>query len=94
MFFSKFDDIVETGISAKTESDKPTTSRIFNFTSYFTVERAGLSKSAKRVLDLFVALVAILLLWPILLLVNRGGALSACVDSYLGDDMRSRILDF
>jgi putative colanic acid biosysnthesis UDP-glucose lipid carrier transferase len=71
MFFSKFDDIVETGISAMTESDKPTTSRIFNFTSYFTVERAGLSKSersAKRALDLFVALVAILLLWPILLL--------------------------
>src|ERR1700730_10386959 len=36
----------------------------------FTVERTGLSKSelsAKRVLDLFVALVAILLLWPILL---------------------------
>jgi len=71
MFFSKFDDIVETGISAKTESDKPITSRIFNFTSYFTVERTGLSKSelsAKRVLDLFVALIAILLLWPILLI--------------------------
>jgi lipopolysaccharide/colanic/teichoic acid biosynthesis glycosyltransferase len=49
MFFSKFDDIVETGISP----------------------RAGLSKSelsAKRALDLFVALVASLLLWPILLL--------------------------
>src|ERR1700730_1549266 len=71
MFFSKFDDIVETGISAKTESDKPTTSRIFNFTSYFTVERTGLSKSelsAKRALDLYVALIAILLLWPILLI--------------------------
>jgi lipopolysaccharide/colanic/teichoic acid biosynthesis glycosyltransferase len=49
MFFSKFDDIVETGISP----------------------RAGLSKSelsAKRALDLFVALVASLLLWPILLI--------------------------
>jgi len=71
MFFSKFADIVETGISAKTESDKPTTSRIFNFTSYFTVERTGLSKSelsAKRALDLYVALIAILLLWPILLI--------------------------
>src|SRR3984893_6014597 len=71
MFFSKFDDIVETGISAKTESDKPTTSRIFNFTSYFTVERTGLSKSelsAKRALDLYFALIAILLLLPILLI--------------------------
>ena len=70
MFFSKFDDIVETKISAMTESDKPTPSRIFNFTSYFTVERTGLSKSAlsaKRALDLCVALVVIFLLWPILL---------------------------
>ena len=71
MFFSRSDDIAETAISAKTESETPTTSRIFNFTSYFTVERTGLSKSelsAKRILDLFVAIIAILLLWPILLI--------------------------
>jgi putative colanic acid biosysnthesis UDP-glucose lipid carrier transferase len=71
MFFSRFDDIAQTGISAKTESETPTTSKLFNFTSYFTFERAGLNKfelSAKRVLDLFVALIAILLLWPILLI--------------------------
>jgi putative colanic acid biosysnthesis UDP-glucose lipid carrier transferase len=68
MFFSRFDDIAQTGISAKIESETPTTS---NFTSYFIFERAGLNKfelSAKRVLDLFVALIAILLLWPILLI--------------------------
>ena len=71
MFFSRFDDIAQTGISAKTESETPTTSKLFNFTSYFIFERAGLNKfelSAKRVLDLFVALIAILLLWPILLI--------------------------
>src|ERR1700730_5561616 len=80
MLFSKFDDIVETGISAKTESDKPTTYRIFNFTSYFTVERTGLSKSelsAKRALDLCVALIAILLLWPILLIAPLPSSLIA-----------------
>ena len=71
MFFSRFDDIAQTGISAKTESETPTTSKLFNFTSFFIFERAGLNKfelSAKRVLDLFVALIAILLLWPILLI--------------------------
>ena len=71
MFFSRFDDIAQTGISAKTEPETPTTSKIFNFTSDFIVERAGLNKielSAKRILDLFVALIAILLLWPILLI--------------------------
>jgi putative colanic acid biosysnthesis UDP-glucose lipid carrier transferase len=71
MFFSRFNDIAETGISAKTESETPTKYRIFNFTSYSTVERTELSKSellAKRVLDLFVAIIAILLLWPILLI--------------------------
>src|SRR4029077_19822336 len=71
MFFSRFDDIAQTGISAKTASETPTTSKLFNFTSYFIFERAGLNKfelSAKRVLDLFVALIAILLLWPILLI--------------------------
>src|SRR3977135_4414717 len=80
MFFSRLDDIAETGISTNTESDTPPASRIFNFTSYFTVQRAGLSKSelsAKRVLDLFVAVVAIPLLWPILLI----AAIAIKVDS-------------
>jgi exopolysaccharide biosynthesis polyprenyl glycosylphosphotransferase len=79
MFFSRFDHIAESGmIPAKTKSERGIRDMVAQqdfsergLTNLVRIRRAGLNKfesAAKRVLDLFVALVAILILWPIFLI--------------------------
>jgi undecaprenyl-phosphate galactose phosphotransferase/putative colanic acid biosynthesis UDP-glucose lipid carrier transferase len=78
MFFSRLDHIAQPGIPAKTESERGIAETVARQdfsdrgpTGFVRVRTSGLNElpgAAKRILDLFVTAIALVILWPIFLL--------------------------